>query len=334
MKKINVNKLRKGDIILTTSTKFPSAVIRAATFSDISHAMLYVANSSVIDSTGEGVQARNIDKMRYEDSCAIHVYRPIVQLPEKTIDLVIGYVRSETGAPYTTSEAGMSAIWSLGRGGKNQFCSRLVARAYASVGLELSKNPAFTTPGGLQRSSKLREIEDAVIMLSADDLDAERALEDTTVGMREVTNKLTEALRNITRSIRTLSDVYPFLKENPQYDTQFAEAYVASGYLTYWQVEVNRHPWRYDVFALVKMYHGSANKEEILDECREALRHDEEGDFRHWKVNEKALSDMVDKMPLETFKLELALYRQLCMNHKRRIDSARLLLKVYGGVTD
>lgn len=333
MKKIDVSKLRKGDIILSTSTLPRSALIRAVTSSDISHAMLYVANSSVMDSTGEGVQARNIDKMLYDDSCAIYAYRPIEQLPEETIELVIGYVRSQTGAPYSFPEAIASAIMSLGCGGKSQFCSRLVARAYASVGLQLSKNPAFTTPAEIQRSSKLRKIEGAVITLSAEEFEAKIALEDTTAGMRAVTKDLISALRNINGSIGTLNDVYPFLMKNPQYDLQFAAAFIESGYLTYWEVEVNRFPWRYDPFALVKMYQRHANKEEILNECREALRQDAEGDFDHWKKNEKALSVMVSKMPLETFKLELDLYRKLCINHNLRIKSAKMLLRVYGGVT-
>ncbi|EML1597272.1 hypothetical protein RVY52_002002 [Burkholderia cenocepacia] len=332
MKKIDIRKLRKGDIILTTSTVFESALIRAVTFSDISHAMLYVSNSSVMDSTGEGVQARNIDKMLYDDRCAIHAYRPIQLLPEKALDSVIAYVRSETGAPYSLPEAVASAILSLGRGGKNQFCSRLVARAYASEGLRLSKNAAFTTPAELQRSPMLKEIEGVVINLSPEEIEAENSLEDATIGMRRVTNQLTSALRRIDGSIRTLNDVFPFLQRNPQYDNQFAAAYLASGYLTYWKVEVERFPWRYNPIALVQQYHTHADKDGILEECREAVRQDEEGTFAHWKINEEALSHLVEQMPLETFKLQLDLYRQLCINHNIRIKSAKMLLHVYGGV--
>lgn len=54
MKRIDFSKLRKGDILLTTSNKPRSKVIRTATRSDISHAMLHVANGSVMDSTGDG----------------------------------------------------------------------------------------------------------------------------------------------------------------------------------------------------------------------------------------------------------------------------------------
>jgi cell wall-associated NlpC family hydrolase len=51
--------LYPGDIVLTTTTAAISKAIRMATRSDISHAMVYVENCSVIDATGEGVHARN-----------------------------------------------------------------------------------------------------------------------------------------------------------------------------------------------------------------------------------------------------------------------------------
>ncbi|WP_343596893.1 hypothetical protein [Pseudomonas sp.] len=75
MKKIDSSKHKKGDIILSTSVEYQSKIIKFFTNSDIFHAMICVANSSVMDSTGEGVQGRNIDKMFYDDSCAIYAYR-------------------------------------------------------------------------------------------------------------------------------------------------------------------------------------------------------------------------------------------------------------------
>jgi hypothetical protein len=58
-RRLNDALLRPGDIILTTTTAAVSMAIRVATGSDISHAMVCVEDRSVIDATGEGVQARN-----------------------------------------------------------------------------------------------------------------------------------------------------------------------------------------------------------------------------------------------------------------------------------
>jgi hypothetical protein len=79
MKKIDYSKLEPGDIILTTSLAWESKVIRKATDSDISHAMLCVAPTSVMDSTGDGVQARTPQKLFYHDECAVYLYSCTVE---------------------------------------------------------------------------------------------------------------------------------------------------------------------------------------------------------------------------------------------------------------
>jgi hypothetical protein len=271
--------------------------------------------------------------MLYDDSCAIYAYRPVMDLPDATLDLVVGYVRTETGAPYSVAEAILSPVVPHLRGGKNQFCSRLVARAYASVGLRISRNPEFATPADIQRSSHLRKLEDVVITVSADEVEEISNRVDTTIGMRERINTLLAALRKIDSSIRTLSDIEPFLFKNPKFDAQFAKAHVESGYLDYWKVEVERFPWRYDPVAIVQFYHSldDDNKEVLLDYCRDTLKHDADGDFAHWEANVKALQHLMRDAPLETFRLELDMYLTLCFNHQRRMKSAKILLGTYGG---
>ena len=101
MQAIDDSRLQVGDIVLTTTPLPTSRVIRAVTKSDISHAMLVVAPSSLIDSTADGVHARNPQKMLFEDECAIHALRPLKPLAPGTLQIVIEYARSETGAPYT-----------------------------------------------------------------------------------------------------------------------------------------------------------------------------------------------------------------------------------------
>lgn len=167
MKRIDFFKLRKGDILLTTSVGKKSGVIRAVTRSDISHAMLYVAHGSVMDSTGDGVHARNLQRQIYDDDCAIYAYRTKDAIDSETMDNIIAYVRSETGAPYATFEAMKSPLkWGV-KGGKAQFCSRLVARAYANAGYPLTDNPDFTTPADLQKSPRLQSIPDVVLHVTA-----------------------------------------------------------------------------------------------------------------------------------------------------------------------
>uniref|UniRef100_UPI00402B9848 YiiX/YebB-like N1pC/P60 family cysteine hydrolase n=1 Tax=Methylomonas sp. SPW-1 TaxID=3438877 RepID=UPI00402B9848 len=330
MKKINIAKLVKGDIILTTSTKPKSKLIQQVTKSDISHAMIYVANGSVIDSTGEGVHARNISKMFYKDECAIYAYRPVVPLTDEQMQQLIMYVRSEIGSPYALSEAMFSPYRKNKSGDENQFCSRLVARAYARVGLELADYPEYATPADLQRSSKLQQIENVVLTVSTEEEKATKKLGDTTKGMRNVSNKLLRDAKKIDGAIRTLSDIEPLLLQKPGLDKQFAEAFLESGYLDYWKVEVEKYPWRYDMVRIVQFYHATNEKEALLNYCRETLESKTNGDYQHWKENISSLRILLERNQLETFQLELKLYIELCLHHELRVQAAKLILNTYG----
>jgi hypothetical protein len=64
MKKLSESSLKVRDIILTTTTAAVSKAIRTATRSGISHAMIYVADHSVIDATAEGVHPAPLRRLR------------------------------------------------------------------------------------------------------------------------------------------------------------------------------------------------------------------------------------------------------------------------------
>lgn len=330
MKRIDFSKLRKGDILLTTSTHPQSKVIRTFTKSDISHAMLYVANGSVMDSTGEGVHARNLQRQIYDDGCAIYAYRAKATIDPETMNQIIDYVRSETGAPYAILDAMRSPLKPDRKGSAAQFCSRLVARAYFNAGFPLTDNPDYATPADLQRSERLESIPDVVLHVTAEEK-AELEAGDSVNGMREVTNDLLKRVRVISPPIRVLNDIYPFLLANPSFDAAIAEAHRASGFLDYWKVEVARHPYRYDPVEMVRFYQSTAQKGELLEYCRTTLEDDAANAFAHWQVNLDACSALLEMKPLETFRLNRDLYATLCFNHERRVKTARMLVSVYGG---
>ena len=69
LKRLNESVLKLGDIVLTTTTEPISRVIRLATNSDISHAMVYVSDRSIIDVTGEGVHSHNTQRLFFKKEC-------------------------------------------------------------------------------------------------------------------------------------------------------------------------------------------------------------------------------------------------------------------------
>ncbi len=98
--------IQPGDIVLTTTPARMSRKIRALTGADISHAMVCVAKSSVIDSTGDGVHARNLERIVLEAGCAGHVLRPLTPLTAVQLRTVISWARAAVGTRRGRRSAG------------------------------------------------------------------------------------------------------------------------------------------------------------------------------------------------------------------------------------
>ena len=105
MKRLQPLNLERGDIILTTTTASVSKAIRAGTKSDISHAMIYMQHCSVIDATSEGVQARNTQRMFFEDECTLHVFRLKAGLTSEQAEQICQFARQKVGSEYSIREA-------------------------------------------------------------------------------------------------------------------------------------------------------------------------------------------------------------------------------------
>ena len=115
-----VDLIQPGDVVLTTTPEPMSQTIRKVTGVDISHAMICVGKSSVIDSTGDGVHARNLGRIILEPGCAGHVLRPVKPLTTDQLRAVISFARAEVGTRYTMTGAAKSVLAGFG-GGRRQF---------------------------------------------------------------------------------------------------------------------------------------------------------------------------------------------------------------------
>jgi hypothetical protein len=72
--------------------------------SDISHAMIYVEDQSVIDATGEGVQSRNTQRLLFEDDCPVYALRFRDELTEIQAREICTFVRAQVGKQYSAKE--------------------------------------------------------------------------------------------------------------------------------------------------------------------------------------------------------------------------------------
>jgi hypothetical protein len=105
MKKLNLQRLRVGDIILTSGPNKVSKAVRRMTKSEISHAMVYVQHASVIDATAHGVHSSNLQRLFLEDDAVVVVLRHRTPLGEVVIRKVTDFARAATGTEYSKKEA-------------------------------------------------------------------------------------------------------------------------------------------------------------------------------------------------------------------------------------
>jgi hypothetical protein len=149
--------------------------------------MICVESSSVIDATEEGVQARNIQPPFFEDECAIYILRSRGSLNAQQLNNLCNYARQCVGTEYSTIEALRTK---LGGGGftRKQFCSRLVAQAYVSIGVGLIADPKYCSPEDLKNSSQLTRIDAPPLPVTEQEVSAWEKSADATRKMRDATN--------------------------------------------------------------------------------------------------------------------------------------------------
>ena len=280
-----------------------------------------------MDSTSEGVHARNIQKMYFQDNCAIHVLRFRKAIDPNIMAKAISFVRAQTATPYTTGEAMQSVVAPLGKGTARQFCSRLVARAYAHAGVQLVANPHYCTPAQILNSKKLIEISNVTEWASNEQAE-EVQRTDATIGMRKVTIAFIEAVRGIAPDVMNVNDAIRLSINSPEYDSKIYEALQKSGYLDYWRVEQINFPWRHDIVDMVRLQNSDTTLiPEIRAYCNQTIASDAAGEFSHWNECLKALQDTGPARSNMTIQAMIDLYIHLNIQHHMRIKTATIWLK-------
>jgi hypothetical protein len=290
MRKLNESVLQIGDIILTTTTDLLSKGIRKVTGSDISHALIYVESHSIIDATGDGVHSRNTQRLFWENECAVHVLRFADGLDDTQSRNIVNYVRGRIGTQYSKIEAARSVLGGAKAPSRRQFCSRLVAQAYASAGLNLVGDSNYCAPDHLKNSTRLIAVQGAVQYVSDEEIKGWEGIHDTPQSMRDATNALLSGARTKSASIEDVNDIDHHLQVTPGDDAYFANLYERSGYLTVWVAECDKNRWQYDLQAMIDAPGPDAAKRQY---CENLLGDDEEGLVR-FEVNRAGYSLLVE----------------------------------------
>jgi hypothetical protein len=319
MKKLREEALKTGDIILTTTTAAVSKAIRLATKSDISHAMIYVHDHSVIDATAEGVQARSTQRLFFEDYCSVHVLRLRRDLPADQVKAVCNYVRAQVGAQYATKEALRTALRGARQWTRKQFCSRLVAQAYASVGLMLVDDPNFCSPAELKDSPLLIEVQNATVAVSAEDAAVWEGRDDIPQLMRDAVNAILDGARTKNKDIQNFDDLHRHLMAHPVDDEYFCDLLRTSGYLTVWKIEKKKNPWQYDIDLMPGFSAGAPPG--IEEYCWSVVSGEVDGPNR-FVVNRGRYVLFAKQYGLRFFQITAELYEHLAALHRARLQVA------------
>lgn len=317
--------IQPGDIVLTTTPETMSQTIRKITGADISHAMICVSRSSVIDSTGDGVHARNLDRIILEPSCAGHVLRPVKPLTTDQLRSVISFARAMVGTRYTMTGAAKSVLAGL-VAGRRQFCSRLVAQAYRDAGVNLVSDADFCHPGDLLRSAALVEVPNVLRNLGPEEEADWRESLDHVQAMRQSISALLREARKLSSEIESLNDIDAYLVEHPEGDAHFVQALRSSRYLELWRDEFERNSWQYHV-ALMEGLDGSAERKQMY--CEELLADDALSQNR-FILNHAGYVAVNALHPRQYFALMVELYDILTQLHARRIKAATAWLERRG----
>lgn len=328
MKRIKFETLKPGDIILTASKSKVGKSVRIFTQGIVSHAMIYVQHGSIIDSTSDGVQARNLQRELFKDDELFFAFRMKEKLPAHKIAEVVDFARSEIGTRYSKAEAARSLLGGPKPRNKREFCSRLVARAYQSVGVQLVPDHDYCSPEDLRNSSLLIELPVVLEPITVDEI----AWMDTQINLIKMTqdahNELLSVARRFDASIENFQDLDRLVQECPECDATIAKAYRESGYLDLWKHEHETHPWRYDFDAMLSMQNAS-NLEELRDYCIQTISEAYSGGIR-FSVNLIYYQHAQTIAHRETLDQLILLYKTLVQNDENRREVARKwLLKYY-----
>ncbi|MCA0418594.1 MAG: hypothetical protein LCH80_07720 [Proteobacteria bacterium] len=279
VRRIRVDRLRPGDIVLTSNMGATSKLVRRASKGIVSHAMICVQHGSVIDSTGDGVQARNIQRELFRPRDQVHVLRLREPLDEVRLAAVIDVARSEIGTRYSKIEAARAVLPGARPRTRQQFCSRLVARAYSCAGVKLAPDADYCTPEDLRLCSLLVELTDMSEVVSQEELAQWQKRPNPVEEMHAAQNAVLGFARSLDPSVENFGDLDRLVQEHPEWDELIAQALEKSGYLELWKSAIAINPWRYDPDA-IEALSSQSTTEELRGYCIDTVREFHTGGLR------------------------------------------------------
>ncbi|WP_444905086.1 YiiX/YebB-like N1pC/P60 family cysteine hydrolase [Microbulbifer sp. CnH-101-E] len=313
--------LKPGDIILTSQVGAISKMVRLSTLSKFSHAILYVGRGSFIHSDAQGVHSNNIQRLLFENKNHAEVRRV---LDNDYVGQAVMFARSQIGTSYSVKEAvrTKNPLYS-GEKLNRQFCSRLVAQSYESAGLPLVDNADYCTPKDLQQSSHTNAVDGCLRI--AERYEIEFASSDSPIQRQtDITNYILKEVRQLTRSdIQSFGNLDQFVIDNQGYDLEITNIVVKSGYLTMFDYELDKNPWRYNGQLFLSLNIEDAYKKELAEFELESA----ENQIRLYSHNYRMCQNILGQSFLRYFEVKMDLYKKLIYFMNKRVEAAKYVIE-------
>jgi len=231
---LELSTLKNGDIVLSRSNNPISFTIQMMTDGAYSHAMIYY-DQSLLEATLSGVFATNPQRLIVDTESDLCVLRLIQDVDKETINSIETYIRTEVGNDYTITEARKVPFESEHTlATSKQFCSRLVARGYASVGINIVDNPDFCSPNDLLHSPLLDKVLNFCRLANNAEIAFANSNNPVALNQARMNDWLIPAkkiAKNTGFKIDTFKDVFTFVTKYPKYADKIASLVVESNYL-------------------------------------------------------------------------------------------------------
>jgi hypothetical protein len=263
---LKFNSLEPGDIILTRSSSRESELIRQISNCDYSHAIFYVGASSCIESDGLGVQGQNIQRLLFEKSDDVVVFRLKEDSLKSFLSEAIVFARQKIGTEYSTKEARLARLESDAKAKEpnRQFCTRFVAQAYDRAGIKIVDNPDYCTPQEILESPSLKIISNLTKKANEVEIQFARQQDDPLEKQKEIHNYIFEESRKISNEdIQTFEQLSKYVLEHPEREKQITEILIKSEFLNLWKIDVEKNPWYYDYKEFLKHYTNPQQRKEV-----------------------------------------------------------------------
>lgn len=317
-------KLLPGDVVLTSELSVQSKMVRKATSSSFSHVLLYIGASVYIHSDSFGVHSRNLQRLLFAKQSQVQVLR-LRDRQEAKIAGICLFARTEIGKQYSVPEALRSKMKrnsSVKANSNRQFCSRLVAQAYAEAGINIVNNPDYCYPQDIANSSFMMKVKNCEQALSDEEIEMVTSPSATDTQTKVINNLLKSTRRLTNADIQTLGQLTIYLYQNPEYDYAISKILQSSGHLSLWEIDIKECPWNYDSVKFLERDGSRSSKLEYANLLKEgAMNQLEVFLFMHTQHTQ-----LWQEKQLHYFVLTRALYKKLIELATIRIATAEYVL--------